>query len=107
MKTQNKTQHTQGEWSVSVQGDDVFIRPENIMKRAICKIYPREDENETAEANAERIVKCVNMHDELVETLRKLEMGLNNIASERTSTWNKYEPIIAKAKQLLKQAEQK
>lgn len=68
-----------------------------------------------SEANAQLIAKAVNeyealkkkeaVHDELIETVKKLEMGLNNLASERTSTWNKYESIISKANQLLKQAQ--
>lgn len=43
----------------------------------IAKIYPAHDEKESL-ANARLIIKCVNMHDELVEALTEIEFLINN-----------------------------
>lgn len=63
----------------------------------LCKVTGKTKEE--AEANAQRIVKAVNMHDELVEALRKLRNAIYE---------NKYAGgVLDAADELLKQAEGK
>lgn len=72
MKSKTKTEC---EWKTSEEGNLLFIRGinENENTAAICSVHKRRDDNglfnEEHKANADRIVKSVNMHDDLVDAL--------------------------------------
>ena len=77
------SKHTQGEWTVSDEGNNgIFIHVNRICSPALAKLYTKNDIVESrgqALANAERIVKAINNHDELVGTLMKIKNGFNGI----------------------------
>ena len=112
LKTTQQSAHTGGEWRVSNKpafdevGGSPFKKPifcygaskpnGSIISHAIGKTI------EEAEANAQRIVKAVNMHDELISMLKRELKSLEE--------WNgngNYTFRIEEMKDLLKQAEQK
>ncbi len=65
-------EYTKGEWKVSMGGNHVVVmRDGGIFDVAYCddKDMPPEERN----ANAQRIVKAVNCHDDLVEALKGLK----------------------------------
>lgn len=66
MKTETKPQHTPTPW----KHEGCEITSEN----GELKIY---DEGGHTEADAAYIVRCVNMHEELVDALRKAELQLD------------------------------
>ncbi len=97
MKTQSS--HTQGELlEVSALEDHIILN---------------QDEEVMAECNsnelAERIVRCVNMHDELIEFVNQILEG--NTRDSKNTEWSGRRGLtnadLDRAKQLLKQAEQK
>lgn len=127
MKKGSQPQHTQGEWRMVTglkKAGDLCI---HVRGKQICD-FP--DYNSTlednaeqrkkiqeAEANAQRIVKAVNMHDELVEGIRRLINELIYSTSNQCKvlamtdeqiidTVNK-NSLIIKYRQLLKQAAEK
>jgi len=66
-------EHTPTPWKVYLYGG-VQIGQEDTGE-AVCSMWGDKQEGE---ANAAHIVKCVNMHDELVEALRKCGMLLEH-----------------------------
>ena len=66
-----KTFHTQGEW---VQNGENGIHT----KQGHCIALTYGENGLNKKANAQRIVKAVNMHDELVKTLEQLESIYSN-----------------------------
>lgn len=101
----NQINHTQGEWKISSTG---FSKDEkryitNHENDIVAHAYG--DNIEESEANAERIVKAVNMHDELVKELVRAKQ---RIVFLEGFTEGKADPTdLNKINQLLKQAEQK
>lgn len=91
--------HTKGEWKISFGENRVRDKDGKLI--AICKRDGREKISDEDIANAQRIVKAVNMHDELVESLKDL------IERLELDGYDNYNVRIRKAKILLKQAEQK
>lgn len=66
--------HTPTPWAIH---NHFFITAKvgNRLKSVVCEIDRHAWTNSgEAQANAEHIVQCVNMHDELVECLRRLRM---------------------------------
>lgn len=100
MKTKTQPQHTQGEWKVDKLSHKISVSIQGT-EMTICSMA------ETPErvANAQRIVKAVNMHDELINGLKKIANCQNSLTyySDRKLI----ESVIEQAKELLKQAEQK
>ena len=98
--TNTKPTHTQGEWKIitTISGElKIYsIKDDGRYDHCLATVHELRDETPF---NAQRIVKCVNMHDELVEVLKSLrayEMG--------EESWEAKDE--KKLKQLLKQAEQ-
>lgn len=95
LKTENTSQHTLGEWFYLESGgfyniqDSPYYEGANLLDEEECS---------NAKANAQRIVKAVNMHDELLEFIKD-SMGI--FASED------YPNTYERAEELLKQASQK
>ncbi len=92
----NESKHTKGEWKFNfhpLKHEGVMIVPSNgaiiaptdkkIFGRdpgkVICYMTHEREETEQAEmkANAERIVKAVNMHDELIEALEAIRARID------------------------------
>lgn len=114
-----KPQHTQGDWKIGTQpfGDRKnCIQTMAGKTLAICQHDTKGIvSEEEAEANAQRIVTCVNeyealkkkadMHDELVESVKvQLDIIKNLIASKRVVNLDE---AISYYEQLLKRSEQK
>lgn len=108
----NESKHTQGEWKLSglvMTNDKTEIHTEDrvhcqfidskfaITKPALAFGATKEE----AEANAQRIVKCVNLHDDLIHTIRRLIGSINMTDSQIK------EREVSRAFELLNQAEQK
>ena len=98
MKTETQPQHTKGKLNVNLTKDtnpDLAIFCNGLQ---IATIEPLVSKDEM-QANAKRIVKAVNMHDELIE-------GLKNIRefAERSSTLNKSDKsfLVGEITELLK-----
>lgn len=102
MKTQTQPQHTQGEWSFYLDG--IYdSKGEMIASTMKDKDHYLKERNENI-ANAQRIVKAVNMYDELIDSLKAIKAFVNSASKEY--------PVSAKATlsiidNLLKQAGQK
>lgn len=101
--TTTQPQHTQGEWKQTIINSDVIeITPKDDWKviARLTTFDPSRDKSiqtfEQIEANAQRIVKAVNMHDELVKELKMA----NELLENRGVT-------LASITKLLKQAKQK
>lgn len=91
-------QHTQGEWNVNYTADsvsDLAIFSNGCQIAIIEQLVSQEE----TKANAQRIVKAVNMHDELVEALKRLADAHYNGKAQGANWIN--------ASEVLKQAEQK
>ena len=99
-----KIPHTQGEWEIDGYCTTAIIsKQSNGSYKHIAECnYGREGNDENLElnkTNAQRIVKAVNMHDELIELAD---------AVSKISCWDDFNDVfLIKSKQLLKQAEQK
>lgn len=119
MKNQSEqTKHTQGELRVQDEKENgIFIYTPN-REAAIAKMYTNNcvvKSQEEAEANAQRIVKAVNMHDKLTEALKALvENGWGGYIGDKNEESLKEifcleypNNPLTKAVQLLKQAEGK
>lgn len=92
-KGEERITHTQGELSYH------RYQPTNeLIIQLGEKVIATMDGSGKNEANARRIVKCVNMHDELIEFVKKCK-GLNIL--RQLPTWEK------QMNYLLEQAEQK
>lgn len=105
MKKENKPQHTQGEWKFFKDPNGAVYTKNKIKCKcatvAFCVRINVSDKE--AEANAKRIVKAVNMHDELVSALKKMvdERGFDGMPR------NGFIPSFRKkVSTLLKQADQ-
>jgi hypothetical protein len=91
----NKTQpmHTKGELKVG-RKLHIQVNPENPLHTInICHVMGGDEE---AAANAARIVKCWNMHDELVEALK---LALANLRTDARSTKDVIQNMIKQAEQ--------
>lgn len=114
--TNNQPKHTQAKQLRILRNekkeDGLFIYGDS-NEKAIARIYPHENQEEYAK----RIVKAVNMHDELVEFMKKLYveymfgqynqasvLGINDEMRDKFLSQNS---IVIKYKELLKQAEGK
>lgn len=106
--TQKKSNHTQGEWKAD-ETNIYLNNPEMEIMIATCQKddNARFTENFTeAEANAQRIVKCVSMHDALVKALNNLlQIVEGEYPEDQLADKNQYN--IQPIRDLLKQAEQK
>lgn len=98
MKNENK--HTKGDWKTI--GKE--IRNDEVKLLATCsQIYVPKEE---AEANAKQIVKCVNMHDDLLQMIRDMKQEFMDTPDEQgrvtapDSVWRK------RVDSILKQSEQ-
>ena len=102
-----KPQHTQGEWKTATQpfGDrNNCVQTVSGKTLAICQHDTKGIVSEgEAEANAQRIVKAVNMHDGLVSLLNHAK---DILVKGENSIYEK-EPLLDDICRLLKQAEQK
>ena len=68
---------TQEEWRIGVKEDNPRngVRIVDVQDVTIATCWKHQGDTPwKAKANAAHIVKCVNMHDELVECLRRLRM---------------------------------
>lgn len=103
-----KTKHTQGKLIINypdVNNDkDEFIIGEDQIAGCIIIpliIIPVNEENlDETEANAKRIVKCWNMHDEMLEALKMCINHVGVIANESEparNVHNKIKELIQKA----------
>lgn len=83
MKTPQKPQHTPTPWYSEVDTELVYILGTvNGKEEVICEAGSIGNEDLQAQANAAHIVKCVNLHDELVdavEHLLKMSNGEKNL----------------------------
>jgi hypothetical protein len=69
----NKPQHTQGEWKIlTTSNKDLMIVPLKDNGQYDHKIATIHEIRGEQQANAKRIVKAVNLHDELVNALEDL-----------------------------------
>lgn len=91
VKTESKSLHTKGKWTVKcgIDWED----------NAYYNINDGKQNYEEAEANAVHIVNCVNAHDELVEALRSFIDFTDRIMDDDYAT-----AIRNKAKEALKKA---
>lgn len=101
---ENKPKHTQGEWRVTTDGEANFfgIATE---KGWLMRIQ-QNGEMQVVEqiANAERIVKCVNMHNELIQAIKDLVEHCNVMPNSKCpESLNPYGKLVS----LINQAEQK
>lgn len=96
-----KAQHTKGEWKA--EKGNIFCDDKRIAQTFISPEWDKRGKfianNDIADANAERIAKAVNMHDELVKMIRYSVTLLNGDGADRE--------MQDKMLELLKQAEQK
>lgn len=86
--TEKKAPHTQGEWKTNFF--DIFAQDH----QCIATVH-----GWSPEANAKRIVKCVNAHDDLVGMLKRIVASDHRNITE----WNHMRGM---AVQILNQAEQ-
>lgn len=74
----NETKHTPTPWNAEHNDHYWTIVPESRSENDpyqigdVCSSYPGEMNQGLQQANARHIVKCVNMHDELVEALKNI-----------------------------------
>lgn len=97
-----KPQHTQGKWRAEARSGNanLYFNEEITSCFANIQFHVGHD----AEANAQRIAKAVNMHDELMENL-KLAVQLMSIPDHmQEDHWFEQQD---KLKDFIKQAEQK
>lgn len=112
MKNDNHPQHTKGE--LQLGGVDYMGGfYEVIIHYADGKVFGdgRGKTPKEAEANAHRIIKAVNMHDELIEELTRVQVTYRDLSEKFASDGDKkradiYEKESLKLKKLLKQSEQ-
>ena len=83
-----ESKHTEGEWAYGYgyrsNAFGIFTKKmldEGLEEHPICLISPTEKVNETDKANAARIVKCVNAHDELVDIAKQCLFIFSNEAN--------------------------
>ena len=101
MKTQLK--HTPGKWSFSKKKDMILDNDKNRIANLFDKGEYFKPYDET-QANAQRIIKAVNMHDELIEMIKELKYELRLAQSDNFIIDT--ETKIERAEELLKKAEQ-
>lgn len=98
--------HTKGEWKVNLSTPSKFLIYAETGSKTLARIEcDRFTDEEEAEANAQRIVKAVNIYDELIELANciLLESELREKAGLQSIT----KTLRSKAIELLKKAEQK
>jgi len=108
---------TKGELYVStiIQPEGAFIYSKDFPESAIARCYADNrtvESKEEAKANADRIVKAVNMHDELLRFIKIISIHDEHFLSQdafntREDCEREIMHLAKKASQLLKQAEQK
>ncbi len=76
------SKHTPGEWKAVFYDDAALVISDQ--HGCICKIEHEGEHTEEHEANAQRIVACVNSHDEMLQALLEAERSLE-ILSESDS----------------------
>jgi phosphoribosylamine-glycine ligase len=72
---------TKGPWHV----EDSMVFAENTLRVADCYCADQEQTEDEIEANAARIVQCVNSHDTLVEALKGAQEELRLIRMKDTN----------------------
>lgn len=95
----NESKHTKGEWRLvsNLNGPDDFhihVKGESVIEFK----HPYVTLNDNEEANAKHIVKCVNLHDELITTIKDMNETMERALGEN-------HPRVIKAKELLRNAE--
>lgn len=104
----NQPKHTQGEWITERQagGKQIIYAKTEDGGGYIAAVDNAEESKNSA--NAQRIVKAVNMHDELVETIKESDELFDILRDKDTNgELQKFKLTFEKIKQLLKQAELK
>lgn len=100
-----KAQHTKGEWIYvpfeNADGKFIYARIQTKEKSvAFANVYlDHHIGKQEAEANAKRIVKAVNMHDELIECIKASDKEIKR-------TGGHLSPLGIRIQSLLQQAEQ-
>ena len=79
-----ESKHTKGTWKIDKPNFEVIniVTEQKFICEIPCPIYENEDtysRGKEAQANAERIVHCVNSYDELVKQNERLKQALNTI----------------------------
>lgn len=98
MKTENKPQHTQGEWKLDGMCIDA---PDGSL---IAEI--NSEDGQENQANGERIVKAVNMHDELILFIKNVVKTMQ-IKEDEKGLEGVDTVLLVKAKELLIKSSQK
>lgn len=102
----NQSKHTPGKWEIrATSNDDDFAFEISSNNKEIAAVYNSSlaaIPDEQVIANAQRIVKAVNMHDELVECLDKFL----SVTAKFPIDTQKVFKVNEMARELIKQAEQ-
>ena len=96
------TKHTPIPWRVADKSLGLMgiLRVQN-KDVDICNVF--NDKSVNSEANAKHIVKCVNMHDELVEALDKMINHTGIETEKQYLKWHiKAEEVLEKAKEKMR-----
>lgn len=104
--------HTQGKWSYHPSGENMrgYSQPYGIAEynsqNLIAGVFgDTRGGLPVAEENAKRIVKCVNMHDELVQMMKELDdryrkdYNIGCLSDFDHDRWNKIKNLIRKSEQ--------
>lgn len=98
----SEPKHTPGPWSIERHPAKGLFWIEDEVGESICDLYHREDTafflRKNSEANAKRIVKAVNCHDELLEALEELLRVYGGGPREDYQCMKDARAAIAKAK---------
>lgn len=74
----NETKHTPGPWALDEYKSVVDEKGQTVLANGFSMVMSYGEDQKVAKANAAHIVKCVNMHDELVEALKLADGFLAN-----------------------------
>lgn len=96
MKNNNQPQHTQGEWKINQMGNI------DCGEMRICNMPSITGKEEEIKANAQLILRAVNMHDELIAAVKDCYLEVIHKAESNLTP-----ELCCKLDQLLKQAEGK
>lgn len=90
----NQAKHTPTPWTTGPNGIDIRDADENNITTV-----PYSDDSELAEANADHIVHCVNLHDELVQMVGQLKSYIPAMyVDSGHPLQRKVDDLLAKAK---------
>lgn len=104
MKTKAQPNHTQGKW----KADGIKVYDQNKNCIAMCTGDLNIQNFDTEKANAKRIVKAVNMHENFISASKLIsEKSTIGYDSKGNTCYIITKEMFSIVKQLLKQAEQK